>query len=167
MGSFYIGCKVENHKDTKKVAVVAKLLVDTGSEFTWLPGETLRRIGVEPQKKDIRIQMANGEILTRTVGFAVLRVEQFFTIDEVVFGEPGDMSLLGSRAMEGMNVFVDARKKKLVAAGPVVAATAIRPEVAKRMGIVIPGRKPAPSVKLEVGPRKKLVSRKPTRKKRF
>ena len=122
MGAFYIGCKVENHKDPKKVAVVPKLLVDTGSEFTWLPAAALERIGVEPQKKDIRIQMANGQVLTRTVGFAVLRVDQFFTIDEVVFAQPGDLSLLGSRAMEGMNVHVDARRKKLVAAGPVVAA---------------------------------------------
>jgi len=122
MGAFYVGCKVENHKDPKKVAVVPKLLVGTGSEFTWLPAAALERIGVEPQKKDIRIQMANGQVLTRTVGFAVLRVDQFFTIDEVVFAQPGDLSLLGSRAMEGMNVHVDARRKKLVAAGPVVAA---------------------------------------------
>jgi predicted aspartyl protease len=122
MGTFYIGCKVENHKDPKKAAVVPRLLVDTGSEFTWLPAAVLERIGVEPQKKDIRIQMANGEVLTRTVGFAVLHVDQFFTIDEVVFAQPGDLALLGSRAMEGMNVHVDARRKKLVAAGPVVAA---------------------------------------------
>jgi predicted aspartyl protease len=122
MGSFYVGCKVENHKDPKKAAVVRNLLVDTGSEYTWLPAADLQRIGVQPQKKDIRIQMANGEILTRTVGFAVLRVDEFFTIDEVVFAQKGDMNLLGSRAMEGMNVHVDARRKKLVAAGPVVAA---------------------------------------------
>jgi predicted aspartyl protease len=122
MGTFYVGCKVENHKDPRKVAVVPKLLVDSGSEFTWLPAEVLERIGVEPQKKDIHIQMANGEILTRTVGFAVLRVERFFTIDEVVFAQKGDLTLLGSRALEGMNVNVDARRKRLVAAGPVVAA---------------------------------------------
>ena len=121
MGSFYIGCKVENHKDQKRAAVVPRLLVDSGGEFTWLPASTLERIGVEPQKKDIQIQMANGEVLTRAVGFAVLRVDQFFTIDEVVFAQPGDLALLGSRAMEGMNVLVDARRKKLVAAGPVVA----------------------------------------------
>ena len=122
MGTFYVGCKVENHKDPKKVAVVHKLLVDTGGEFTWLPAEVLERIGVEPQKKDIRIQRANGDILTRTVGFAVLRVDKFFTIDEVVFAQKGDFNLLGSRALEGMNVHVDARRKRLVAAGPVVAA---------------------------------------------
>jgi predicted aspartyl protease len=122
MGTFYIGCKVENHKDSKRAAVVPKLLVDTGGEFTWLPEEVLRRIGVEPVKKDLQIQMANGQILTRTIGYAILRVSGFETIDEVVFAQPGDLSLLGSRAMEGMNVHVDARRKKLVAAGPVVAA---------------------------------------------
>jgi len=137
MGSFYTGCRVENHRDPKKVAVVPKLLVDSGSEFTWLPAEVLQRIGIEPQKRDLQIQMANGQIITRTVGFAVLRVDRFFTIDEVVFAQRGDLSLLGSRALEGMNVHVNARQKRLVAAGPVVAATAIRPEVARGMGIVV------------------------------
>jgi predicted aspartyl protease len=98
------------------------MLVDSGSEYTWLPEEVLKQIGVQPVKKDLQIQMANGQILTRTVGYAILRVAQFETIDEVVFAQPGDLLLLGSRAMEGMNVYVDARRKKLVAAGPVVAA---------------------------------------------
>ena len=122
MGTFYVGCKVENHKDQKRAAVVPKLLVDTGSEFTWLPGEILQRIGIEPVKKDLLIQMANGQLLTRSVGYAILRVDKYETIDEVVFAQKGDLSLLGSRAMEGMNVHVDARRKRLVAAGPVVAA---------------------------------------------
>lgn len=141
VGAFYTSCRVENHSDPKKGAVVPKLLVDTGSEFTWLPGEVLERVGIEPVKKDLQIQMANGQIVTRSVGFAVLRVDKFFTIDEVVFAQKGDLSLLGSRALEGMNIHVDARRKKLVAAGPVVAATAIRPAVAKAMGIIVPGPK--------------------------
>jgi predicted aspartyl protease len=122
MGTFYVGCKVENHKDQKRTAVVPKLLVDTGSEFTWLPGAILERIGIEPVKKDLLIQMANGQLLTRSVGYAILRVDKYETIDELVFGQKGDLSLLGSRAMEGMNVHVDARRKRLVVAGPVVAA---------------------------------------------
>ena len=122
MGTFYVGCKVQNHNAPKKSAVVGKLQVDTGSEFTWLPGEVLERIGIEPVKKDLRIQMANGQIVTRSVGFAILFVSEFFTTDEVVFAQKGDMALLGSRAMEGMNVQVDARRKRLVAAGPRVAA---------------------------------------------
>jgi predicted aspartyl protease len=122
MGTFYVGCKVENHRDAKKFAVVSKLLVDTGSECTWLPAEVLERVGVEPVKKDLRIQTAKGEVITRTVEYDILRVDQYQTIDEVVFAQKGDLSLLGSRALEGMNVNVDACRKRLVAAGPVVAA---------------------------------------------
>ena len=122
MGTFFIGCRVENHKDPKRAAVVPKLMVDTGSEFTWVPSHILEKVGVEPVKKDLRIQMANGQIVTRTVGYAILRVDKFETIDEVVFAQTGELTLLGSRALEGMNVHVDSRKKKLVAAGPVVAA---------------------------------------------
>jgi|SRR5579872_1930844 len=122
MGTFYVGCKVENHKDPKRSAVVQKLLVETGSEFTWLPEAVLNRIGVEPVKKDLQIQMANGQIITRSVGYAALRVDQFEAIDEVVFAQKGDLNLLGSRTLQGMNIHVDARRKRIVAAGPVVAA---------------------------------------------
>ena len=122
MGTFYVGCRVENHKDQKRAAVVPKVPVDNENVFTWLPGNVLQRIGIEPVKKDLLIQMANGQLLTRSVGYAILRVDKFETTDEVVFAHKGDMSLLGSRAMEGMNVHVDARRKRLVAAGPVVAA---------------------------------------------
>ena len=124
MGTFHVGCKVENHRVPKKSAVVPKMLVDSGSDFTWLPENVLHRIGVEPVKKDLQIQMANGNIITRTVGYAILHVDKYQTIDEVVFAQPGDLLLLGARALEGMNVHVDPRRKKLVASGPALAATA-------------------------------------------
>ena len=98
------------------------MLVDTGREYTWIDGEVLRSIGVQREKKDLAFLMANGQTVTRSVGFAILRVGEYFTIDEVVFGEPDDLSLLGARTLEGMNVTVNARDKKLVAAGPVPAA---------------------------------------------
>ena len=41
-----------------------------------------------------------------------------------VFGEPGDLTLLGSRTLEGLNVRIDPRAKRLVDAGPAPAATA-------------------------------------------
>ena len=122
MGTFHIGYKVENHKDSKRVAVVPKLLVDTGSAFTWLPAEMQERIGVERVKKDLQVQMANAQIITRSVGYAILRVDKYETIDAVVFTQKGDLFLLGARSMEGMNVHVDPRRKRLVAAGPLVAA---------------------------------------------
>jgi predicted aspartyl protease len=122
MGTFHIGCKVENHIDRRKGVRIAKALVDTGSEYTWIPGAKLEKIGVVREKKDLRFVMANGEIVTRSVGFAILRVGNGFTIDEVVFAEPGDQVLLGARTLEGLNFTVDSARKKLVAAGPLPAA---------------------------------------------
>jgi predicted aspartyl protease len=87
MGLFSIGCKIENHKDPRKSAVVPRILVDTGSEYTWIDGGVLERIGIEPVKKDLQIQMANGSIITRSVGFAIIRVGSALTTDEVVLAQ--------------------------------------------------------------------------------
>jgi hypothetical protein len=43
-------------------------------------------------------------------------------VDEIVFAEKGDLLLLGARTLEGLNLRVDSGKKKLVAAGPLLAA---------------------------------------------
>jgi predicted aspartyl protease len=122
MDTFYTGCKVENPVDRAKSAAVRRLLVDTRSEYTWIPTRTLEKVGIKTEKKDVSFVMANGQQTTRSVGFAILRVDRFFTIDEVVFAETGDLLLLGARTLEGMNLRLDARLKKLVAAGPLPAA---------------------------------------------
>jgi predicted aspartyl protease len=66
--------------------------------------------------------MANGQTITRSVGFAIIRFDEHFTTDEVVFAEPGDLTLLGARTLEGMGLRVDSRMKKLVASGPLPVA---------------------------------------------
>jgi len=122
MGAFHIRALVANHKEPTQTARFSKLLVDTGSEYTWLPEATLERIGVVREKKDQSFVMANGSITARSVGFAIIRVEKSFTIDEVVFAEKGDLILLGARTLEGLNLVVDSIRKRLVAAGPIPAA---------------------------------------------
>jgi predicted aspartyl protease len=108
--------------DRKKSVEVPKMRVDTGAEFTWIDAETLKNIGVKREKKDYTFVMANGQAITRAVGFAILHVGHTLTIDEVIFGEPGDLQILGARSLEGMNLRVDSRAKKLVAGGPILAA---------------------------------------------
>ena len=122
MGTFHTGCRVENHIERARGVEIPRLLVDTGSEYTWVPRAKLAKIGVTREKKDLQFVMANGTVVTRTVGFAILRVGNAFTIDEVVFAEPGDLALLGARSLEGLNLTVNSAKKKLVAAGPLPAA---------------------------------------------
>ena len=122
MGAFKVGCKIQHIADSAKTAKVEKLLVDTGSDYTWLPGKVLEKLGVERVKKDIAFTMANGQNITRSVGYVIIHCDQFQTVDEVVFAEPGDMSLLGARTLEGFNAAVHPKQKKLVAAGPILAA---------------------------------------------
>ena len=124
MGTFYTRCKFENPVDRARSVIVSKLLVDTGSEFTWVPGRTLEKIGIQREKKDVAFVLANGQQVTRSVGFAIIRLAKAFTIDEVVFAEPGDLHLLGARTLEGLNLAVEPGRKRLVAAGPLPAAAA-------------------------------------------
>ena len=126
MGTFYIEARVENH-DRQRSATVPQLLVDTGSEYTWVEGGLLEQIGIRREKKDLTFVMANGQNVTRSVGFAIIHVAGGLTTDEVVFAQQGDLQLLGARSLEGLNLRVDSQRKKLVAAGPIPAATAIVP----------------------------------------
>jgi len=126
MGLFSVGCRVLNPA-TSKSTVVRRLMVDTGAESTWIDAAVLEAIGIERRKKDLQFQLANGQIVTRSVGYAVLRVHKAETVDEVVFAQRGDLQLLGARALEGLNLQVDSRRKRLVAAGPIVSAAAVPP----------------------------------------
>lgn len=122
MGTFHVDCEVQHVAHESKSVKAPGLLVDKGSEATWIPVATLKGIGVKPRKKDVAFVMANGQTITRNVGFAVLRIDEHFTVDEVVFAQEGDLCLLGARTLEGMNLRVDPRAKRLVAAGPHPAA---------------------------------------------
>jgi predicted aspartyl protease len=132
MGTFYTDFVVANVLNRAKSATVSKGLVDTGSERSWVPAKVLEQLNIRREKKDLTFEMANGQTVTRSVGFAIIEAGQTFTIDEVVFGEPGDMTLLGARTLEGLNFIVDPSRKKLVAAGPQPAARGRKPATPKR-----------------------------------
>jgi len=113
---------LRNVSALSKSVAVKQLLVDTGSEFTWIPRKELEQIGIAVRKIDVPFVMANGATITHDVGYAVLKLNGFETVDEVVFAQSDDIKLLGSRTLEGFGATVDARKKRLVAAGPQLAA---------------------------------------------
>ena len=105
-------------------------MVDTGSEYTWVPRSVLEDLGVGVERIE-RFVTADGRIIAREMGYAIVHAASARTIDEVVFAEPGDMTLLGAHTIEGMNLRVDLKTKRLVPAGPVPAgATAQRQSAA-------------------------------------
>lgn len=122
MGLFNVGCLIANHKDRTRSVRVAKVIVDTGSELTWIRQKHLEKIGVEPEEKKLRFTTADGREIVRSIGFAIIRVGKEITTDEVVFAQKSDLQLLGARTLEGLNLKVDPRNKKLVGAGPIIVA---------------------------------------------
>ncbi|PYS35592.1 MAG: hypothetical protein DMF75_03165 [Acidobacteria bacterium] len=126
VGTFYTSCRVENVVNRSQSAIIRRLLVDSESEYSWIPTATLERIGVSSEKKDVPFVMASGQQISRSVGFVIIRLDKFFTVDEVVFPQKGDLALLRARSLEGLNLRVDSHLKKLVAAGPLLAASGFR-----------------------------------------
>ena len=99
------------------------VMVDTGSEYNWVPRAILEELGVEAVRVD-RFETADGRVLEREVGFAYLFAAGRSTVAIVVFAESRDLVLLGAHGLEGLNLRVDLGRKELVPAGPVPAAAA-------------------------------------------
>jgi predicted aspartyl protease len=120
MGSFRTTIMIENVEHRGNMRTVDDALVDTGSEYTWVPADVLASLGVRPEHTQ-RFIVADGRQLDRPVGIAIVHAAGAKAPDFVVFAEPGDMVLLGARSLEGLNVRVDAQRKQLVPAGPILA----------------------------------------------
>jgi hypothetical protein len=123
MGSFRVDIEVENPLRPGDRRTLSAVLVDTGAELSWFPATVLESLGIG-REKVWRFRQADGTVLERWAGFARVFAAGTFTYDEVVFGEPGDLMLLGSRSLEGLNVRIEPVTKRLVDAGPAPAAAA-------------------------------------------
>jgi len=99
------------------------IMVDTGSEYTWVPRPILESLRLVAERT-AWFQTADGRPLERDVAFANVFAGGTSAPDIVVFAEPGDMTLLGCRALEGLNLRIDVVNKVLVSAGPVPVAVA-------------------------------------------
>jgi predicted aspartyl protease len=123
MGLFRTTIEIQSLDRLGAARSLPNTLVDTGSEYTWIPRDVLEGLRIIVERKQGFI-VADGRRIDRDIGYALIRAGGSEAPDLVVFGEPGDMSLLGARALEGLNVKVDPVRKALVPAGPVITAGA-------------------------------------------
>ena len=123
MGTFRTSLAVENPAQRGELRRLPEVLVDSGSELTWIPRPILEELGIRAERQ-YRFVLADGRVLEREVGYAIVHVEGTATADDVVFGELDDLPLLGARSLEGLNLRIDPRSRRLVGAGPIVAAVA-------------------------------------------
>ncbi len=123
MGSFRVDLEIENPARPGERQDVRSVLVDTGAELSWIPATVLESLGIG-RYRTARFRQASGAIVERSIGAAFIHVAGSSTVDDVVFGEPTDLVILGSRSLEGLNFRIDPVRKQLVDAGPVLAAAA-------------------------------------------
>ena len=122
MSIFKVNVVACNPKREELASPPVEALVDTGSELTWLPADVLTNLGITPRRKRI-LPTAAKQSIQRDVGYAILQSEGYETTDEVVFGEPGDMTLLGVRTLEGFGVMVDNIAHRFIATTTLAAVT--------------------------------------------
>ena len=123
MGIFRTTIEIAPLNEPARRRAITDVMVDTGAEYNWVPREVLDELGILPERTD-RFETADGRVLEREVGFALLYAANRSTPTIVVFARPGDMVLLGAFGLEGLNMRVDLARKELVPAGPVPAAEA-------------------------------------------
>ena len=120
MSMFKVNIIARNPKREELETQPLAALVDTGSELTWLPADVLKNVGIAPRRKRV-FTTATQQKVEREVGYAILSAEGYETNDEVVFAEPGDLTLIGVRTLEGFGVMVD-NIGRFVATTTIVAA---------------------------------------------
>jgi hypothetical protein len=91
MSLFKVAVVVRNTKD-ESPGGAGRGSVDTGSELSWLPKDLLIGIKINPVRKR-NFSTATQQLVTRQTGYAIISA-WLETVDEIVFAEPGDMTLL-------------------------------------------------------------------------
>jgi predicted aspartyl protease len=123
VGLFRTTIEIENLEQRGARRSLPDILVDTGSEYTWVRRDVLEELGVVARRRQAFV-VADGRRIDRDIGYALVRAAGSEAPDLVVFAESGDMSLLGAHSLEGLNLQIDPVRKALVPAGPVIAAAA-------------------------------------------
>ncbi len=79
-------------------------LVDSGAQYTLLPEEVWRRIGVSARRTQ-RFRLADGTVMEREIGNCVVSLTELGeTPTPIILGRPGDVALLGAVTLEELGL---------------------------------------------------------------
>jgi predicted aspartyl protease len=121
MGILRTTISIEHPARRGTVIELSDVIVDTGSEYTWVPRPVLESLGLVTERV-VDFATADGRQIERDVTFANIYVAGTSAPDIVVFAERGDLVLLGAHALEGLNLRIEVVRRTLVPSGPVAAA---------------------------------------------
>lgn len=86
--------------------------VDTGSSYTCVPEEMLRRLGVEPLGRR-EFVLADETPIDRDIGQTWVRIGEEALINLIVCSPAGETPLLGSFTLEAFGLAVDPVRRRL------------------------------------------------------
>jgi clan AA aspartic protease len=87
-------------------------LVDTGCMDTMAPASALKKIGIQPEGKDL-YEMASGEVVEYEYGIAKLTFMGEVIATRIIFGPDNSEPLLGVIALESAGFLVDPKNQRL------------------------------------------------------
>lgn len=105
MGFLKVKAKVANPQQRERSGE-AELLVDSGATFTVIPKELAQQIALSPEAVR-RLRTADGRLLERDQGLAWLQIEEHAATVPVIFGEEGDIPVLGVTTLEILGLAFD------------------------------------------------------------
>lgn len=108
MGFIYVDVTLRGPNGERTV----RMLVDTGSTFTWVPETLARELGARVIRP-VSLRMADNRTVERTLGELEVEVQGRMATRLVVFGHETDMPLLGADTLEGLLFEVDPVEGKL------------------------------------------------------
>jgi len=89
-----------------------RLLVDTGSTYSWIREDRLRELGIRPVD-EYPFDVIEDVDVTRPIGQGVVEYGGDARWTVLVFARRGDGEVLGLHALEGLALEVDPANKKL------------------------------------------------------
>lgn len=111
MGFTHLKIEVANPADMQAWQTV-ECLVDSGAIYSVVPSATLAALGITPIAEE-EFRLANGEAIVRKKGIAAYRYGNRVGGADVIFGEKGDMNLLGVLTLEALGLSLDPLKREL------------------------------------------------------
>lgn len=83
--------------------VTLPFFIDTGAQYSLLPHEVWRRLGLAP-KRTLTFHLADGTRVERAVSECQMTVAGLEGHTPVILGEPGDVALLGVVTLENLGL---------------------------------------------------------------
>ena len=114
MGTFTAEVRIASPASPEK-AQELKLLVDTGSAYTWVAASVLAELGLSPSMTR-RIRTIQGQIIERPAAVVQITLEGQTLPTICLFGQPGDLEVLGAVTLEEFGLGVDPIQQRLIPA---------------------------------------------------